>query len=192
MPVGDCQEAFRLAAATDGVSLVGLRHPWLNQRGHLGLPDEAHGAHAALETIFLALGGLPSLLEGARTTALPNDFFHEATGTLVEVDEFQHFTSHRLLALSLYPAKSPLGFDRDEYMALCRETAPKADKYRASKEAKCFGPGGRQRQRAYNDALRDLAAPALGHPGVIRAPAIDQDGRCAWQSVRHRLLGSST
>jgi hypothetical protein len=106
------------------------------------------------------------------------------------VDEVQHFTSHRLLALSLSPDDAVLGYDRDQYMALCDQTAGRADRYRASKDAKCFGEGGRQRQRAYNDALRDLAAPALGHPGVIRAPALDQDGAAAWRAVSLMLASN--
>lgn len=38
-----------------------------------------------------------------------------------------------------------------------------------TKTAIGFGPGGRQ--RAYNDALRDLVTPTLGHPPVIRVAA---------------------
>jgi hypothetical protein len=40
----------------------------------------------------------------------------------------------------------------------------KSDNYRRPKEARGFGIGGRQRQRAYYDALRDLATPATGVP----------------------------
>ncbi|MDP3712159.1 MAG: hypothetical protein Q8R60_06720 [Mycobacteriales bacterium] len=163
------------------------RHDWLNQRGHLGLPESAANTIDTLRRIFLALGGDESLLAQARTTALPNDYFHEPTSTLVEVDEFQHFTSHRLITLSMYPDNVVLGFDREQYIGLCTQTSARADRYRATKDAKCFGEGGRQRQRAYHDALRDLAAPALGHTGVIRAPALDQDGAAAWRAVWHRL-----
>lgn len=192
MPVGECQTAFYTAAAADGVVLDVRRHSWLTQRGHLALPEAASDTIEALRRIFLALGGEEHLMAKARTTPLPNDFFHEPTDTLVEVDEFQHFTSHRLLALSLYPPDVVLGFDRDHYMALCQQTATRADRYRAAKDARCFGAGGRQRQRAYNDALRDLAAPALGHAGVLRAPALDQDGAAAWRMVRERLLTRRT
>lgn len=57
MPAGDCERAFAAAAALDGVVLVRARVPWLNQRGHLGLPAEAAGAAAVMERIFEALGG---------------------------------------------------------------------------------------------------------------------------------------
>ena len=47
-----------------------------------------------------------------------------------------------------------------------------------------FGFGGVQRERAYHDALRDLATPAMGHPPLVRISAVDGDGEAAY--VRHR------
>ncbi len=125
-------------------------------------------------------------------TPLTGDFLHEPTGALIEVDEHQHFTSDRLLTFDHYPAGTPLGFDLDEYRALCRQWAPKADRYRATKAAVGFGPGGRQRQRAYHDALRDLAAPDMGSPPIIRVPAPARDGHAAYQRNRDRLSGTLT
>ena len=187
MSVGDCERAFAAAAAADGVALVRARVPWLNQRGHLGLPDEADPARSVLVDIFTALGGDEVAQAGKWLTALPGDFLHEPTGTFVEVDESQHFTSHRLLALDHYPADAPLGFEIDEYRALCSRWSPRSDKYRANKPAVGFGEAGRQRQRAYHDALRDLAVPAMGHPPVIRVPAPDRDGAAAYRRVRDRI-----
>lgn len=189
MPVGECERAFQAAAEAEGVPLVQVRHRWLNQRGHLGLPEEAVTVVPLLSAIFVALGGDADRLAAARTTPLPNDYFHEPSGTLVEVDEFQHFTSARLLTLRMYPEGQPLGYDLGDYIALCERTRSRADRYRHAKDAACFGSGGRRRQRAYNDALRDLAAPALGHPAVVRAAAVEQDGRLAWGRVRDRLSG---
>lgn len=188
MPVGDCERAFCAAAAADGVVLVGVRHRWLTQRGHLGLPEIAAPVVPLLAAIFDALGGDSARLASARTTPLPNDYFHEPTRTLVEVDEYQHFTSARLLTLRMYPEGQPLGYDLDTYIGLCEQNRSRADRYRHAKDAACFGAGGRQRQRAYNDALRDLAAPAVGHPGLIRAAAVEQDGQRAWDTVRSRLV----
>jgi hypothetical protein len=54
----------------------------------------------------------------------------------------------------------------------------------SSKGRERFGVGGRQRQRAYYDSLRDLATPAMGHPPVVRVAAPERDGRAAY--VRHR------
>jgi hypothetical protein len=61
-------------------------------------------------------------------------------------------------------SQAGLGFDLSRYRKLCRKWCEKSDKYRRTKEARGFGANGRQRQRAYYDALRDLATPAMGHP----------------------------
>jgi len=180
MAVGDCERAFARAAAAAGIPLVRQSEAWLNQRGHLGLPVEADAARSALERIFFALGGDASAQAQKRSTRLRGDFLHAETGTLIEVDEVQHFTSHRLLCLDPYPGDALLGFDVQRYRELCRSWSARADKYRTAKAAVAFGPGGRQRQRAYHDALRDLAAPAMGGPPVVRADAVDGDGAAAF------------
>src|SRR5947209_3469540 len=51
-----------------------------------------------------------------------------------------------------------------------------------------FGVGGRQRQRAYYNALRDLAAHAMGHPPMIRIDAPVRDGAAAYYAHRERVL----
>lgn len=96
-------------------------------------------------------------------------------------------TSFRALSLRLYPPEVPLGYDRNEYHTLCGEWAPRSDRYRRSKPARGFGPAGRQRQRAYHDALRDLATPAMGRPPVVRVPVLDGDGAAAYLRVRDDL-----
>jgi hypothetical protein len=106
---------------------------------------------------------------------------------LIEVDE-QHFTSARLIALDLYPEGAALGFDLEHYKALCRKWRTAHDAYRRKKEARGFGVGGRQRQRAYYDSLRDLATPAMGHPPVIRIDAPLRNGQAAYRAHRDRLL----
>jgi hypothetical protein len=187
MPVGDCERAFRQRAADDGIDLDRARAPWLNQRGHFELPADAESVVPTLSAIFDALGGDPTAQRAKRTTSLPGDFVHPATGTFIEIDESQHFTSFRLIALDLYPEDTQLGFDRGEYVALCRRLAPTSDRYRQNKDAVGFGAGGRQRQRAYHDALRDLVTPELGHPPVIRVAAPDRDGAAAYERVQGRL-----
>lgn len=88
---------------------------------------------------------------------------------MVEVDEVQHFTSYRAVTLELL--RSRRRQDLDSYRELCMTWSPKADRYRAARGAKGF-PGlfGRSRQRAYNDLLRDLVAPAMGYK-ILRIPA---------------------
>src|SRR4051794_30502708 len=127
MPVGDCQREFAAVAARDGIELVPQSFPWLSQRGHLALPEGSDGREA-LRTIYLALGGDEEVLGTARSTSLRGDFLHAPTGTLVEIDESQHFTSARLKSLELYPESIPLGFDARHYKALCRRYRGKSDR----------------------------------------------------------------
>lgn len=190
MARGDAQREFAQAAAADSIALSGQSVSWLCQQGHLALPDEARAAKNALERIYLALGGDLATLAAGRATRLPGDFVHEPTGTLIEVDESQHFTSFRLATLKLYPPGTPLGFDLDAYEAHCRRWQSQSDGYFRTKAARGFGTGGRQKQRAYYDALRDLAAPAMGRPATIRVEAADRDGRAAYRRMRDRLLAA--
>jgi hypothetical protein len=94
---------------------------------------------------------------------------HGQPWRLVEVDEAQHFNEFRAVTLSLYPAEAPLGFPRDIWLA-------------ASKNGRLIGPpgygrpkpplfpmdGGRQRQRAFRDALADLLPPLPGFAPTLR------------------------
>lgn len=127
-----------------------------------------------LARIFEHLGGDPAVLADRSARSLPGDYFHADSGTFVEFDEYQHFTSHRLATFAYYPRDVPLGFDRQEYQDNCQDFGIRADRYRANKPAIAFGAGGRQRQRAYNDALRDLATAAMGPP-IVRIIAADSD-----------------
>ena len=148
---------------------------------------------AALEVlaaIFVRLKGDLTVLPAARANLLLAPLLADGE-TLISLDRQEHFTSHRLAALELYPADAPLGFDRDEHMALCRELAPRTDAIGRGLAAKGFGFGGVPRERAYHDALRDLAMPAMGHPPVIRIAAVDGDGAAAYARHRDTLLALS-
>ncbi len=107
---------------------------------------------------------------------------------MIEIDGPAHFSSSRLDALDLYPAGVEVGFDLDSYRELCREWCARTDGLSRGLPAKGFGFGGVQRERAYRDALRDLATPAMGHPPLIRIAALDGDGRAAYARHRTSLL----
>lgn len=169
---------------------------WLCEQGHVGLERVARrrqdpalvSVWAALETldvIYARLKGDISVLRASRENLLlPVDLVHEPTGTVIEVDEALHFTSFRLTSLDLYPREVALGFDLEEHKQLCRAWCSKTDGLARALASKGFGFGGVQRERAYHDALRDLATPAMGYPPVVRIAAVDGDGASAY--VRHR------
>jgi hypothetical protein len=193
----DAHLAFARAAADDGIALEARTFDWLCEQGHVGLERVAKaqrdpaivgpviGALAVLATIYAQLKGDPTVLPAARENLLlAVDLVHPPSGTVIEVDGAAHFTSSRLVALGLYPPGAALGFDVEEHMALCREWAPQSDRRSRGLAAKGFGFGGVQRERAYHDALEDLAVPAMGHPPVRRIAAPDGDGAAAY--ARHR------
>jgi hypothetical protein len=201
---GDVQSAFARAAAQDGMALESASFDWLCEQGHVGLERVAKARRdpaivepviAALErlgAIYARLNGDVSVLHAARENLLlPVELLHAPTGTVIEVDEAAHFTSFRLAALEFYPADAAVGFDVAEHKALCREWCARTDGLDRGLAAKGFGFGGRQRERAYHDALRDLATPAMGHPPVVRIAALDGDGAAAYRRHRAALLALS-
>jgi hypothetical protein len=194
---------FAAAAAQDGIVLEPQTFDWLCEQGHVGLERVAKARRdpaivapvkavlAALEAIYARLKGDVTVLHAARENLLlPVDLVHKSTGTVIELDDAAHFTSFRLAALELYPPDAPLGFERAAHAALCRELAPRTDGLSRGLAAKGFGFGGVPRERAYHDALRDFATPAMGHPPVIRIAAVDGDGAAAWSRHRAAIIES--
>ena len=201
MAAGDVRLAFAQAAAADGIVLGSRSFDWLCEQGHVGLERVAKDRRdpalvgpvtAAIEqlaAIYARLRGDVSVLHASRENLLlPVDLVHEPTGTLIEVDESSHFTSFRLAALELYRPDVSVGFDLDEHRELCRTWCSKTDGLARGLAAKGFGFGGVQRERAYNDALLDLATPAMGHPPLVRIAAVDGDGAAAYYRHRASLL----
>jgi len=90
------------------------------------------------------------------------DFFIPNPGFIVEFDESQHFSEPRGIALSNYPAKLQLGFDKSKWENLCH-TLKKNDN----------DPPYRDEQRAWYDTLRDFAPSILNLKPTIRLFARD-------------------
>jgi hypothetical protein len=193
----DTHAAFADAAARDGIALESGTFDWLCEQGHVGLERVAKARRdpalvapvtAALESlaaICARLGGDVSVLHACRENLLlPVELVHAPTGTLIAIDGPPHFTSFRLTALKLYPPGMDAGFDIDAHKELCRTWSAGSDGLVRGLAAKAFGFGGVQRERAYRDALTDLAAPAMGHPPVVRIAALDGGGAAAYR--RHR------
>lgn len=179
MTVGDCESEFAAAAARVGIVLVRARVSWLNQRGHFGLPEEAEAARPVLAEVFKALGGDPLAQGSKRLTSLPGDFCMRPVARSLRSMNFSTSPVRASSRWSCTPSATALGFDPAEYRSLIQKLVPRADRYLASKPAVAFGAGGRQRQRAYYDALRDIATPAMGYPPVIRVPAVEGNGETA-------------
>jgi hypothetical protein len=201
MPALDAAPGFAEAAADDGLVLVEQpTFDWFTEAGHLGLEitamerqdpslrEPVTAAVEVLKAIYDRLGGDDVVLRSLRRNFfLTIDLVHEASGTLIELDESKHFTSFRLTALDLYPPDVAVGFDLDEYRELCREWSSKSDNLDRAFAAKGFGFGGRPRERAYRDALMDLGAPAMGLAPVVRVVATDGDGAAAYAREREAL-----
>ncbi|ANJ25728.1 hypothetical protein [Agromyces aureus] len=194
MAKGDCEAAVATAAAADEIMLSKMPGvEWLNTRGHLHLPARAAAAMPVMERAFELLGGDSVAMQSKRLSKLPNDLLHEASRTMVEVDEFQHFTSMRGLTLDVLEDQS-VGYDAAAYRELVRTWHPKSDRYFHSKITRGFpGPFSRGRGRAYFDLLRDVVSPLMGYQ-VIRVPAVDEatsdslKGAAAYARSRHTLL----
>ena len=197
---GAASAGFAKAAARDGIVLQRQSYDWLCEQGHVGLERVARARRdpalvgpvkAALEVlgaICARLRGDVSVLHASRENLLlPVDLVHIPTGTVIEVDGPEHFTSFRSTALGLYPAGAAVGFDIAEHEELCRTFAATSDGLSRGLAAKAFGFGGVQRERAYNDALRDLATPAMGHPPLVRVAAVDGDGAAAYRRSRDEI-----
>lgn len=153
--------------------------PWLTVRGHLDQYVQQHAPPSVvdlLSTLHEKLGGDAGALAAKRSGSIQSDLVAVATGQFIEVDEVQHFTTARKVALDHYPDAVSLGFSLDEYRLLVVRHRSEGDRAFAHKRAADFDfAGGRQAQRAYNDALRDLLASTFtGHP-VIRVAVPTRD-----------------
>jgi hypothetical protein len=183
--VGATESRFGELVPEDGAVVPGRTLPWLTNGGHLGLAE--FGADSdlieLLRSIYIELGGNEDALANKRRGSNPKpDFLRGEGQQIVEVDEIQHFTSDRLLTFRMYPATADVAFDLQAYVGLCESWGRTGDRYRSAKPTVDFPhPGGRRAQRAYFDAVRDVAAPAFGNGPVIRVPAPECNGDLAYR-----------
>lgn len=131
------------------------------------LPPSPHSE--VLTSIYKALQRSRGHTGFPRRPQLPHvDFFLPDQKMIVEVDESQHFTAQRDLALSLYPEQLRLGFPRERWRQLC-QTLNKRDN----------DPIDRDETRAWYDTLRDFAPQFLGLKPTVRLYIKD----CVWCSL---------
>ena len=193
--------AFAEAAARDGIALESRAFDWLCEQGHVGLERVAKARRdpaivapviAALEVlaaIYARLKGDVSVLHASRENLfLPVDLVHPPTGTVIAVDGREHFTSFRLTALdSIRRTRRSGSTSRSTASCAarcrrrptgCRAGSPR----RASASAAC------RASAPTTTRCLDLAAPAMGHPPVVRIAAVDGDGEAAYARHRAALL----
>jgi very-short-patch-repair endonuclease len=125
--------------------------PWLIVPDRVNLPDELRAIRKAL----IAYRGH----DGFDNPGFPLrcDFFLTDIKLIIEIDERQHFTAPRRIALENYPRDMILGFNRDEWIAECSRIAAKDD-----------DPVYRDEQRAYYDTIRDIFAEKNGLRPIFR------------------------
>lgn len=89
-------------------NLFGIRNRGSIKEGTLVYPIKT-SATGPRNCILMSLGGNPTKQAAKRTTPFPSGFMHQQTGTIIEIDEFLHFTSFRLQSFEHYPTGSPSG-----------------------------------------------------------------------------------
>lgn len=185
---------FHAAATEAGLRLeADVKLPWLTRHGHLAPAVQERlpaSTVAALDAILAALAGDGAALASKTRGAMTADFLLIPQGIHVEYDELQHFTTARITSLELYPDDAALAFNPADYRTVAERWRQQGDKGFAHKEAAEFpGPRGRQRQRAYFDAFRDLAAPHFGNGPVLRIAAPANDYATAVNDLARMVSG---
>ena len=122
-------------------------------------------AYSALKEIYQALVSIRGYDNFVNAKTLQRcDLFVPASGTVVELDEIQHFTEARAVALMNYPQSLAVGFDKAAYIERCqrlrrRDNDPKYPY--------------RDEQRAWYDTVRDflpVIRPRQVRHSTIRIP----------------------
>jgi hypothetical protein len=188
----ECEVGIAVEAAKEGLFLSpGINFEWIGTKGPYGLSGKTASVYEPVMSVAIALGADLDAMRQARRIVRPRaDLMHKDSGVVIEVDEIQHFTSHRLLSFESYPCDAPLGFDLEEYSALCEQHRVKADKAWGVKKTATFGLKSRGRQRAFYDALKDLSLPAAGLPPVVRIAVPDRDYARAWKQARNQVFAA--
>jgi hypothetical protein len=145
-----------------------------------------------IKKVFFALNGDLQGLASKREMNLRPDAFLPDLNCILEFDEMQHFTREREVSLSLYPNDISLGFDRLDYISLCKKfgavaIAKGAAGYRRQTAEFPF-VGGRHCQRALFDTLRDLLPLRNGLGPTIRIPETEMQDSIALKAKISRML----
>jgi len=155
-----CKERVReLLTVIYGECRVNHSFPWPAQ------PEAYANTHIGnlLEQIRTALGDLRGHRDFIKSAEVPPcDYFISDPPFILEFDENQHFSRPRLVALSLYPYDTDIGFSVSRWVKICREI-----------DAKDSEPLDRDERRAWYDTLRDLVPCVHGFRPTVRLYAAD-------------------
>lgn len=177
MPVGERQKLItQIAASVLGSEPVPRpEFGWLINRH---TEDSLGEYFSIVETLFLQLGGdSKGLLNKSVRQLAPDAYFGGSFQFILEFDEVQHFSTARLATLDAYPKDIRLGFKPEDYRRLCSIHSGAADKYRMTKSVPEFPHvGGRTKQRALFDCIRDFAAINNGLNPIVRISEFDVIG----------------
>ncbi len=111
-----------------------------------------------LEKIYHALEGFKQQKQFVKSVNLQRcDIFIPQLMRIVELDETQHFSAARAIALEQYPKSFELGFSRKQWILYCRHYNSKDPM-----------PPYRDEQRAWYDTIRDFLPFLIGYAPTIR------------------------
>jgi hypothetical protein len=133
--------------------------------------SELHSPLQAIYDALIAFRGYESFVNAK--TLQRCDLFLPTRGTVVELDERQHFSEPRAVALQNYPQSLVVGFDKLGYIRRCQKLKQKDNdpKYPY-----------RDEQRAWYDTLRDFLPVLL--PTQVTSPTVRVPlGFHAWCSL---------
>ena len=189
MAVGDFEREFMAAAGTQGIDLEpAARLSWLSGLGHAE-PEAESAPPAVLEQLAAlhnALGGSYEFL-GKRRHELPVDFTLSGR-VVVELDEFQYFTSLRLTSLDYYD-----DFDHDldipQYRRLCSPRTRRMESRRA-------GPNRRGAGLCRHGDDPTVRGPGSvddrdGQRNAVHLPTLPQPTRRTWDRPSERRIPRS-
>lgn len=145
-------------------AVTDIKFPWfINQHNELIF----NHFFTLIDSIFNELKGT---ISNKKLIYLQCDaYYGNSFNFMFEFDEFQHFSTPRMRALSQYPTDLKLNFSTDEWKHYCNLYLHKADKYRFNKTTKDFNfQGGRICQRAYLDCFRDFLPQQNGLNPTLR------------------------
>lgn len=107
---------------------------------------EATKIHKRLNRIYTALIEYRDNNDFVKAKTLQRcDLYIPSKKYVIEIDEVQHFSYPRYIALKNYPRSMPVGFNMKRYQNICKETHSTDN-----------DPNYRDEQRAWYDTLRDF------------------------------------